>query len=179
MSFECLFPVPSRGRAGCPRPFGFAIRKIMTDVTFRAARAEDLPVIIALLADDMLGRNREAADADAPVYLAAFAAIDADPNLLLVVAESAGAVVGTMQLSFLPGLPRNGAWRGQIEAVRVAASRRGGGVGAQMINWAIARCRERGCAHVQLTTDRQRLDAHRFYDRLGFVPSHIGYKLQL
>jgi GNAT superfamily N-acetyltransferase len=90
-----------------------------------------------------------------------------------------GEVVGTLQLSFLPGIARKGAWRGQIEAVRIAASRRGGGLGQHMFEWAIGECRARGCRLVQLATDRNRPDAHRFYERLGFVASHVGYKLAL
>lgn len=111
--------------------------------------------------------------------MAAFAAIDVDPNQLLVVAADGDEIVGTLQLSFMPGLARTGAWRGQIEAVRIASARRGGGIGKEMIEWAIAKCRDRGCRHVQLTTDKRRTDAHRFYERLGFVPSHVGYKLAI
>ena len=94
-------------------------------------------------------------------------------------AEVEGAVVGTMQITFIPGLSRRGARRGLIEAVRVARSHRSAGVGRQMFDWAITLCREEGCALVQLTTDRSRTDAHRFYDSLGFLASHIGYKLDL
>lgn len=149
-------------------------------VTFRRATAADLPAIVAMLADDALGAKRE--DTALPLadsYLGAFAAIDGDPNQMLVVGELAGAVVSTMQLSFLPGLSHKGAWRGQIEAVRVARDRRSDGIGAVMISWAIAQCRARGCRQVQLTTDRSRTDAHRFYERLGFAQSHLGYKLTL
>ena len=88
-------------------------------------------------------------------------------------------VIGTLQLTFIPGLARTGAWRGQIEAVRIAETHRGSGVGQQMFEWAIEQCRARGCKLVQLTTDKARPDAHRFYERLGFVGSHIGYKLTL
>lgn len=103
----------------------------------------------------------------------------ADPNQLLAVAESAGRVVGTLQLSFIPGLSRLGMTRGQIEAVRIATSHRSAGAGQAMFDWAIGQCRARGCALVQLTTDKTRPDAHRFYERLGFVASHEGYKLGL
>jgi GNAT superfamily N-acetyltransferase len=150
-------------------------------VTLRTAGAADVPAIVALLAADQLGAARDgiSSDADRDAYLAAFAAIDADPAHLLVVADAGGEVAGTLQLSFLPGLARRGALRGQIEAVRVAASRRGSGLGAAMVGWAIDECRRRGCALVQLTTDKQRGDAHRFYQRLGFTASHEGMKLRL
>ncbi|WP_376099231.1 GNAT family N-acetyltransferase [Roseomonas sp. CCTCC AB2023176] len=147
---------------------------------FRAATTADLPAIIALLADDPLGAAREEPGLPAHAgYQAAFDAIEADPNQLLLVAEDAGEVVGTLQVTFTPGLSRKGAWRGQIEAVRVAASSRGAGLGERMIRHAVALCRERGCSMVQLTTDKSRTDAHRFYDRLGFEQSHYGYKLTL
>jgi GNAT superfamily N-acetyltransferase len=95
------------------------------------------------------------------------------------VAERAGLVVGTFQLSFIPGVSRLGSWRGQIEALRVAASERGSGLGGEMMDWAIAECRRKGCRLVQLTSDTARTDAHRFYDHLGFKASHLGYKLTL
>ena len=147
---------------------------------FREATEADLPAIVAMLADDHLGAKRE--DASLPLdpgYLAAFAAIARDPNQMLVVADRGGEVVGTMQLSFLPGLSNKGAWRGQVEAVRIAAPHRNGGLGARMMHWAVETCRARGCKTVQLTTDKSRKDAHRFYDRLGFTASHEGYKLKL
>lgn len=152
----------------------------MSKLVFRRAKAEDLPAIVQLLLDDVLGQTRE--DSSRPVgagYTAAFAAIDADPHQLLVVAAEGKEVVGTLQLSFIPGLARKGAWRGQIEAVRVASSRRGRGIGKEMVEWAVAQCRRRGCSHVQLTTDKRRTDAHRFYDGLGLVASHLGYKLTI
>lgn len=152
----------------------------MNQISFRRAGETDLPAIIALLADDELGRQRE--DTSHPLaecYRNAFKALDADPNQFLAVVTEDDIVVGTLQLSFIPGLSRKGAWRGQIEAVRIAADRRGGGLGRQMFEWAIAECRARGCDLVQLTTDRDRLDAHRFYEQLGFSASHIGYKLAL
>lgn len=133
-----------------------------------------------MLADDALGATRE--DPRLPLargYTDAFAAIAADPNQFLAVAEQDGAVVGTLQLTFIPGLSYQGAWRGQIEAVRVAASRRGQGLGERMIRWAIGECRARGCRMVQLSTNMLRTDAHRFYERLGFSRSHYGYKLDL
>ena len=149
-------------------------------LAFRDATAADLPAIVALLADDETARSRE--DASLPLdpgYIAAFHTIAADPNQRLIVAEQAGVVVGTMQLSFLAGLSYKGAWRGQIEAVRVAAGLRGQGLGAAMIGWAIDRCRERDCRLVQLSSNRVRDRAHAFYARLGFAASHVGMKLQL
>jgi len=152
----------------------------MDEIRFRPALSADLPRIVALLADDALGRAREdEADPPAPAYVAAFAAIARDPNQLLVVAERGGAVVGCLQLSFIPGLSHRGAWRGQIESVRIAASQRGGGLGRRMFDWAIGECRRRGCGLVQLTTDKARADAIRFYESLGFKPSHEGMKLAL
>jgi GNAT superfamily N-acetyltransferase len=110
----------------------------------------------------------------------AFDAITADPAHLLVVAvDSGGRIIGTMQLSFIPGLARRGDWRAQIEAVRVHEAARNRGIGARMIGWAVEEARDRGCALVQLTTDKRRTDAHRFYERLGFVASHEGMKLAL
>ncbi len=150
------------------------------NVIFRRATRDDLPAIVVLLATDDLGKGRE--DASMPLaqpYLDAFVAIEADKNQLLSVAEDGGTVVGTLMLTFIPGLSRMGAWRGQIEAVRIAQSHRGAGLGEQFFKWAIERCRERGCSLVQLTTDKTRADAHRFYDKLGFTASHEGYKLTL
>ncbi len=149
-------------------------------LAFRRATRADLPAIIALLADDKLGQGREdAADPPNPAYITAFAAIDADANQFLVVVEDAGRVIGCLQLSFMPGLSRLGMWRGQIEGVRIAADRRGDGLGRQMLEWAIAACRGRGCGLVQLTTDKQRPEARRLYESLGFIASHEGMKLSL
>jgi len=150
-------------------------------VTLRAARRQDVPAIVALIAADQLGSTRDGVrdGSDLAAYLTAFDAIDADRAHILVVAESAGEIVGTMQLSFLPGLARHGSLRAQIEAVRVADGTRGSGLGAAMMSWAIDEARRRGCALVQLTSDKSRADAHRFYQRLGFVASHEGMKLAL
>jgi GNAT superfamily N-acetyltransferase len=149
-------------------------------LNFRRAAPADLPAIIALLADDKLGQGREdAADPPTPAYLAAFAAIAADANQYLAVVEEEGRVIGCLQLSFIPGLSRLGMWRGQIESVRIAADRRGDGLGRQMFVWAIDQCRAHGCGLVQLTTDKQRPEARRFYESLGFVASHEGLKLAL
>ena len=149
-------------------------------VELRRAVAGDLPALVALLADAPLGGTREAhAGDDLAPYRRAFARIDADPAHLLVVAVDGDDVVGTVQLSFLPGLARRGALRAQFEAVRVRSDHRGRGLGEAMIGWAIEEARRRGCALVQLTTDKARADAHRFYERLGFVASHEGLKLPL
>ena len=152
----------------------------MTDLTFRRASAADLEDIVALLADDELGRKRE--DPDPPLnprYIDAFAAIDADRNQYLAVAEEGGQIVGCLQLSFIPGLSRLGLWRGQIESVRISSARRVDGLGRRMFEWAIQECRKRGCEIVQLATDKSRADARRFYEGLGFVASHEGMKLAL
>ena len=146
----------------------------------RPATAEDLPAIVSMLADDDLGRARE--DARLPLdprYLAAFAALERDPNQQLVVAEREGRVIGCLQLSLIPGLSRLGMWRGQIESVRVASSERGHGIGRLMIEWAIGECRDRGCGLVQLTTDKTRTEARAFYEGLGFEASHEGMKRKL
>jgi GNAT superfamily N-acetyltransferase len=144
----------------------------------RRATAADVPDLVAMLADDPLGAARED-PGDLQPYLRALAAIDADPAHLLLVAEQDGAVVGTLQLTVLPGLDRRGAPRAQIEAVRVRADHRGGGLGRAMATWALEEARRRGCALAQLTSDRSRTDAHRFWAALGFTPSHVGFKLPL
>jgi GNAT superfamily N-acetyltransferase len=145
---------------------------------FRQARRDDVPAIVAMLADDPLGATREGDPGDER-YLKAFDRIDANPSDELIVAEHEGKVVGTMQLTYLAGLSRLGAERCLIEAVRVSATTRGQGLGRKMITWAVDRARARGCAVVQLTSDKTRTDAHRFYDSLGFTASHEGYKLSL
>jgi GNAT superfamily N-acetyltransferase len=150
-------------------------------VVLRTATAADLTAVVDLIAADQLGATRDGVrdEADLAAYSAAFESIDADPAHLLIVADQGGEVVGTMQLSFLPGLARRGALRAQIEAVRVAPSQRGCGLGAAMVRWAIDEASRRDCALVQLTSDKARTDAHRFYARLGFVASHEGMKLAL
>ncbi len=152
-----------------------------TTVALRRAAAEDVPAIVELLAADQLGASRDGVttDEDLKPYLDAFAAIDADPAHLLLVATDGAQVVATMQLSFLPGLARRGALRAQIEAVRVRHGYRSRGLGGALFTWAIQEARRRGCAVVQLTTDKSRTDAHRFYERLGFGASHEGLKLKL
>ncbi|HEY3147143.1 MAG TPA: GNAT family N-acetyltransferase [Dongiaceae bacterium] len=152
----------------------------MSALTFRTATRNDLPAIIALIADDQLGQARD--DASLPLdqrYLDGFAAIERDPNQMLVAVEQDGALIGCMQLTFIPGVSRRGAWRGHIESVRVARAKRSTGIGTAMFEWAIAECRRRGCSLVQLYTDKSRKDAHRFYERLGFKASHEGMKLSL
>jgi len=152
----------------------------MVELIFRRATESDVPAIIALLADDMLGASRETTGAERyPQYLSAFRAIDADTNQFLLVVEDGSQIVGTLQLTFIPGLSRGGQKRGLIEAVRVASDRRGEKIGEAMIAWALEKCRHEQCGMVQLTTDKARVEAHRFYDRLGFEPSHIGYKMML
>jgi GNAT superfamily N-acetyltransferase len=149
-------------------------------VIFRDARRADVPAIVALLADDPLGGGRETVGEDVDeAYWRAFEAIDADPRNALIVADRDGEVVGTMQLTFLPGLSRRGAERAQIEGVRVRADQRGARLGRQMIEWAIDQAREHGCALVQLTTDKSRTEAHRFYTSLGFRATHEGLKLNV
>ena len=147
----------------------------MANVEIRRATADDVPAIVAMLADDPLGAKRER-PGDA-AYAAAFKEIDADPRQVLVVAAAGASVVGTLQLTFIPGLSRLGATRALIEAVRVRSDQRGDGLGGRLIQWAVDTARERGAAMVQLTTDASRTDAHRFYERLGFQASHVGMKL--
>jgi GNAT superfamily N-acetyltransferase len=151
-----------------------------TALAFRRATIDDLPAIVRLLADDPLGATRETVSTPLlPGYVDAFRAIDGDPNHELVVVEAAAAVIGVLQLTFLPSITHRGAWRAQIEGVRVADAVRSSGVGRALFAWAIDRARARGCAIVQLTTDKARPDARRFYESLGFVASHEGMKLRL
>lgn len=150
----------------------------MSDLLVRAATTADIPTIVAMLADDPLGATRESPE-DLTPYRAAFGRLTADPNQLLVVADRAGRVVGTLQLTIVPGLARQGATRSIIEAVRVHADERGTGLGTQLIQWAVDESRRRDCRLVQLTSDATRTDAHRFYERLGFTASHVGFKLSL
>lgn len=147
-------------------------------ITIRRATAGDVPHIVALLADDALGAQRETPQDLAP-YETAFAAVDADPHQWLVVAERAETVIGTAQLTFVPGLSHRGGTRAQIEAVRISGTARGTGLGSRLIGWCVERARDRGCTMVQLTSDASRPDAHRFYERLGFRATHVGFKLGL
>jgi GNAT superfamily N-acetyltransferase len=141
-----------------------------------------VPAILQLLADDDISRARGFGvvpeEVDAATW-AAFEAIDADPHNELIVAEEDGEVVATCQLTFIPGLSRGGAWRMTIEAVRVRSDRRGGGIGRKLMAYALGLARDRGCRIAQLTTDKRRTDAHRFYESLGFTASHEGMKLPL
>lgn len=150
----------------------------MDEITIRPMTRTDLPAVVAMLADDPLGATRERPD-DLGPYERSLETISADPAQELVVAERAGVVVATLQLTVVPGLSRRGSTRAIIEAVRVAASERGRGLGAAMITWAVDRAAARGCALVQLTSDASRVDAHRFYERLGFEASHVGFKRAL
>jgi GNAT superfamily N-acetyltransferase len=146
-------------------------------LSFRTARREDVPAIVALLVDDPISASRDTVPG--LDYDVAFAAIDADPRNELIVVEADGVIVGTMQLTFIPGLSRRGAERAQVEGVRVASQYRSQGIGRKMMDWAAERARERGCALVQLTSDKARTDAHRFYSSLGYEASHEGFKLRL
>ncbi|GHF81464.1 GNAT family acetyltransferase [Amycolatopsis bartoniae] len=151
---------------------------MVSEINIRRATAADVGPIVAMLADDPLGRSRESPD-DLTPYERAFARVDADPDQLLAVADDDGEVVGTLQLTFIPGLSRQGATRALIEAVRVRADRRGDGLGGTLVKWAIDAARRRDCVLVQLTSDASRTAAHRFYLRLGFEQSHLGFKLAL
>ncbi|MFG3717394.1 GNAT family N-acetyltransferase [Streptomyces massasporeus] len=150
----------------------------MGDLEIRAAVADDVPAIVGMLADDPLGAQRESPDDLAP-YLSALERLSADPNQRLVVAVREVRVVGTLQLTIIPGLSRRGATRSIVEGVRIHADERGSGLGTELIEWAIQESRGQGCQLVQLTSDKTRADAHRFYERLGFTASHTGFKLQL
>ncbi|MFI6640395.1 GNAT family N-acetyltransferase [Streptomyces sp. NPDC050504] len=155
----------------------------MSDLRIRPATADDLPAIVAMLADDPLGAQRESPDDLAP-YTAALARLVDDPNQHVVVAVrgSSGTeekIVGTLQLTVIPGLSRRGSTRSIIEGVRIHSDERGSGLGTQLIEWAVDTSRSEGCQLVQLTSDATRTDAHRFYERLGFEASHLGFKLTL
>ncbi|WP_443147320.1 GNAT family N-acetyltransferase [Photobacterium sp. MCCC 1A19761] len=150
------------------------------DIQFRAATKDDLETLVLMLQDDALGSQRE--DGTLPLnakYLQAFEAIQADPNNQLMVAETQDRVVGMLQLTFIPYLTHIGSWRCLIEGVRILADYRGQGLGEQMFQYAIGQAQEKGCQLVQLTSDKQRLDALRFYEKLGFVATHEGFKLRL
>ncbi|MFD4546359.1 GNAT family N-acetyltransferase [Streptomyces sp. NPDC058466] len=150
----------------------------MGNLEIRAAVTDDIPAVVAMLADDPLGAQRESPD-DLSPYLAALERLSGDPNQHVVVAVREARVVGTLQLTVIPGLSRKGATRSIIEGVRIHADERGSGLGTQLIEWAIDEARRQGCQLVQLTSDATRTDAHRFYERLGFTASHVGFKLSL
>ncbi len=150
------------------------------NLVYRAATPGDLPFIVALIVEDnVIDTGDDPADALHADYRDALAAIDADPNQEMLIVELDGEPVGCFQLSYLPGLMRRGMWRGQIEVVHVSAAKRSLGIGSEMMRWALEHCREKGCAMVQLTSNKKRLDAHRFYERLGFSRSHEGFKYYL
>ncbi|MGY4629588.1 GNAT family N-acetyltransferase [Bradyrhizobium sp. USDA 4486] len=144
-------------------------------VSIRPARREDVPAIVAMLADDHLGRARERVEDPLPaVYYEAFERVARDSNLSLVVAESEGRVVGCLQLAVLAGISSQGGIRGLLEDVRVATDCRSRGIGEQLVQWAVAEAKARGCNLVELLTHQTRVDAQRFYKRLGFAASHVG-----
>lgn len=146
---------------------------------FRSAQLADLPTIIRMLADDFLGSQRERCEDPLPEsYIKAFREIEADPNNELIVAELEGEVIGTLQLTYTPSISFQGGKRCTVESVRVDEKLRGQGIGREMMQWTIERAKENGCASIQLTTNHDRVDAHRFYESLGFSKSHIGMKLK-
>jgi GNAT superfamily N-acetyltransferase len=152
----------------------------MSRLTYRDATPDDLGFIVRLIVDDNVAPSADLPDQPHhPRYIAAFDAIATDPNQQLVIAEFEGQVVGTMQLTYIPGINRLGELRSLIEAVHIAPTHRNLGLGGEMIGWAIEQARARGCGLVQLTSNKKRLDAHRFYERLGFSKSHEGFKLAL
>ncbi|MFB6613964.1 GNAT family N-acetyltransferase [Streptomyces sp. NPDC085524] len=150
----------------------------LSGLSIRPATEADLPAIVAMLADDPLGATRESPD-DLTPYRTALKRLVDDPHQHLVVAVRAERVVGTLQLTIVPGLSRKGSTRSIIEGVRVHADERGSGLGTRFIEWAIEKSRAENCDLVQLTSDATRTDAHRFYERLGFAASHVGFKMQL
>ena len=151
-----------------------------SQLVYRDATEQDLPALVAMLAEDPLGAAREDPSPTLNArYLDAFRAIDADPNNSLTVVEENGTPVGMLQLTFIPYLTHTGSWRCLVEGVRIHRDCRGRGLGSELIRWAIARARERRCSIVQLTSDKQRPDALRFYESLGFAASHEGFKLRL
>jgi GNAT superfamily N-acetyltransferase len=149
-------------------------------LTYRNAMEADLPFLVGTIVEDsVIETGDSVADAQSSAYRDALAAITADPRHEMLVVELDGSAVGCFQLSYIPGLMRRGMWRGLIEGVHVLAIHQNGGIGTAMMRWAIERCREKGCGMVQLTSNKKRTDAHRFYERLGFQRSHEGFKLYL
>jgi GNAT superfamily N-acetyltransferase len=151
-----------------------------SDLKFRIATEQDLDRIVEMLADDVLGSKRERYERPLPdSYIKAFQAITADPNNELVVACLGDDIIGVQQITFTPYITHQGGWRATFEGVRTSSSERGKGLGTELIRWGIQRAKERGCHLVQLTTDKKREDALRFYESLGFKASHEGLKMQL
>ena len=151
----------------------------MTTIYIRRATREDVPAMVAMLADDALGGPREhLADPLPEAYYAGFDAVQATPNILLMVAEQSGDIVGCFQLCFLPGISSQGATRALIEDVRVATRCRGQGIGELLLRWAMDEARRRGCKVFELLTHETRIDAQRFYKRLGFAASHVGMTIR-
>ncbi len=153
-------------------------------LSFRLATRDDVPALVAMLADDALGAQREQFTDPLPEsYYAAFAALDADPNNELVVVclggDGDGKVIGSLQLTYIPSLSFQGGWRALIESVRIDGAYRGQGIGHQLMAWTIDRARARGCHLAQLSTHKSRLDAQRFYESLGFHATHVGMKRSL
>lgn len=150
----------------------------MTPLTYRPASRDDVPSIVDMLADDPLGAQREQATRPLPeAYFNTFKAIENDPNNELIVAEQEGHMVGVMQITFIPYMTYKGSWRALIEGVRIHKDFRSQGLGRDMLQWAIERSRTRGCKLVQLTSDKKRPEAIRFYESLGFKASHEGLKM--
>ena len=150
------------------------------ELNFRNAVLSDLPAIVGMLADDELGAQRE--DSSTPLnpsYITAFNEIESDPNNELVIVENETALVGILQLTFIPYLSFIGSWRCLVESVRVQNQFRGKGLGTEIFRWAISRAKQRNCRLIQLTSDKQRPEAIRFYEKLGFKASHEGFKLRL
>lgn len=150
------------------------------DLDFRKARESDVTELVKLLADDVLGVQRE--DLSTPLnqsYSDSFRSIDADPNNELMIVESNGEIIGMLQLTFIPYLTHIGSWRCLVENVRIAKAYRGKGLGTDFFQWVIKRAEEKQCSIVQLTTDKRRPDAFRFYESLGFEASHEGFKLKI
>jgi GNAT superfamily N-acetyltransferase len=150
------------------------------NLKFRQATRQDLPEIVRMLADDFLGAGRERYENPLPEsYTKAFAEIEADKNNELVIAESEGVIIGTLQITFTPSISFCGGKRATVESVRVDGQYRRRGIGRELMKWAIERAKKEGCVAIQLTTNSKRADAHRFYENLGFKGSHLGMKLYL
>ena len=152
----------------------------MNEIIFRQAKRKDLPEIVRMLANDFLGARRERYENSLPEsYVKAFEEIEADKNNELIVAEKGGEIVGTLQITFTPSISFQGGKRATVESVRVDEKYRGQGIGKELMLWAIKRAKEENCVAIQLTTNAERADAHRFYENLGFKGSHLGMKLYL